>query len=185
MTNPTPTQQTETPHEPPSTIGKLFCPKCGQVDGVRSLRTRHYARGRLCDGTPITITYARAAVAGPPGDDEDEIRFALEGMIAAFDRDDYSEASIVATTRECALSVAKQAVGWDATTPSPTPARTTWNAVLAEFADTAIKCHIGFKHEGPWDECEWIKCEDRRKLIESAHAAAPADNDTAQGRRAK
>lgn len=58
-----------------------------------------------------------------------------------------------------------------AATSSPAPARgPNWNAVLAELADTAIKCHIGFKHEGPWEDCEWIECEDRRKMIESASA---------------
>lgn len=59
-----------------------------------------------------------AALVPVEQSDHDEIRFALEGMIAAFDRDDYGDASIVATTRECALSVAKRAVGWSAAAPS-------------------------------------------------------------------
>lgn len=39
------------------------------------------------------------------------------------------------------------------------------------FRDTAIKCHFGYRHEGPWDTCEWIECEDRRMLIQSFTAA--------------
>lgn len=50
--------------------------------------------------------------------------------------------------------------------------------LLEVFHDTAIKCHIGFKHEGPWDKCEWIECEDRRKLIESF---APAERTEVEG----
>lgn len=36
---------------------------------------------------------------------------------------------------------------------------------IGAFRDTAIKCHIGFKHDGPWEKCEWIECEDRRNMI--------------------
>lgn len=51
--------------------------------------------------------------------DNEEIRLALEGMIAAFDVSNYGDASIVATTRECALSIAKRAVGWTFASPAP------------------------------------------------------------------
>lgn len=36
---------------------------------------------------------------------------------------------------------------------------------ISAFRDTAIKCHVGFCHEGPWEKCEWIECEDRRNMI--------------------
>lgn len=45
--------------------------------------------------------------------------------------------------------------------------------LLETFRNTAIKCHIGFKHEGPWEECEWIECEDRRKIINQATLPTP------------
>lgn len=34
--------------------------------------------------------------------------------------------------------------------------------------DTAIKAHIGFRHEGAWEECGWIECEERRRLLDGA-----------------
>lgn len=36
---------------------------------------------------------------------------------------------------------------------------------IKAFKDTAIKAHIGFKHDGPWEECGWVECEDRRKML--------------------
>lgn len=50
------------------------------------------------------------------------------------------------------------------------------NNLLEMFRDTAIKAHIGYKHEGPWDKCEWIECEDRRKMINSNLAGADEQN---------
>lgn len=41
-----------------------------------------------------------------------ELRFALEGMIAAFDDPQHEGNEVGRITRECAMSVAKQAVGW-------------------------------------------------------------------------
>ena len=42
---------------------------------------------------------------------EAEFRFALEGMVAAFDTW-YPDESVAKTTRACAMSIAKQALGW-------------------------------------------------------------------------
>ena len=46
--------------------------------------------------------------------ERDELETALGGMVAAFDpeRKDWGDESIMQTTRECALSVARQALGW-------------------------------------------------------------------------
>lgn len=52
--------------------------------------------------------------------------------------------------------------------------------LIEAFKDTAIKAHIGFKHEGPWDECEWIECEDRRKMIEELNTATKPSREAAQ-----
>lgn len=46
------------------------------------------------------------------------------------------------------------------------PAATVAQSLIVAFRDSAIKCHIGFKHEGSWEECEWIECKDRRGMIE-------------------
>lgn len=42
-----------------------------------------------------------------------ELEESLGGMVAAFDGEGYGDTSIVETTRECALSVAIQTLGWD------------------------------------------------------------------------
>lgn len=42
------------------------------------------------------------------------------------------------------------------------------STLLEMFRDAAIKAHIGFKHEGRWEECEWIECEDRKQMIDHA-----------------
>ena len=53
------------------------------------------------------------------------------------------------------------------------------STLLEMFRDTAIKAHMGYRHEGPWETCEWVECEDRRKMIDSAttEQATPADTE--------
>lgn len=58
---------------------------------------------------------------------------------------------------------------------SPSAAPVVDQRLIEAFKVTAIKVHMLFKHDVPWEDCEWIECEDRRKMIEPLRAAALAD----------
>lgn len=185
MSNPTPTQQSETLDQ--------LCPWCAESPDVHdknNLGIRYLGcPTRGCTGRSLGFIIdhlwntRRAAVDGPQGDAE---------WIAETTAREYVSKSLMPDDAKLELSrndYWQRAKGAEkvleriraAATSSPAPAdKPNWNAVLAEFADTAIKCHIGFKHEGPWDKCEWIECEDRRKLIRAA-ATPPATAGDALG----
>lgn len=48
---------------------------------------------------------------------------------------------------------------------------------IEAFRDAAFKAHLRAQHKYEWEECEWIECEDRRRLIsEFAEPVTTPDN---------
>lgn len=49
-----------------------------------------------------------------------------------------------------------------------------YHGALAELVRLKPRLHDGpLEHQGPWEECDWIECEDRRKMIAELDAATP------------
>lgn len=44
--------------QPPEYLTLIFCPKCGYDNRWRVLGPRHFARGRLCTGVVIELSYS-------------------------------------------------------------------------------------------------------------------------------
>lgn len=117
-----------------------------------AVEASHYYCDEGTDEDPTPVHRCNQnAVSG--GEAERGYRLALEGMVAAFDGDGYGNATIIRITRECAMSVAKQTLGWVSPEPAPsTPAdgggcepsglergTVTVDEVLERFADYDIK----------------------------------------------
>lgn len=55
--------------KPPRRLSIMFCPKCGRDDWAGpTLKTRHWCKGKLCNGVPVRIVYQPATDPDPVRD---------------------------------------------------------------------------------------------------------------------
>lgn len=102
-----------------------------------------------------------------------------ESMIEEFRDGDDPQPLFVATCKVCPVKTYDQFTAEEAariwnTRVSAASTAPVVDELIEAFRDASIKAHIGFNHVWPWEECRWIECEDRRKMLRRVAAASPA-----------